>query len=134
MYYFKKLPLLLALIVLVYSCTSQENNSQSQEPSRSEQILGYWQLREINNGVIYRAHFDLMDQLYQYFEDQTGYARKRFGTWQVSGDTLYISERQGDYALVISELTDSLLLLVKPDSMTMVFDRISEEDLPGQKP
>lgn len=132
MRYTRYLLLLLLTLSLGIACSERrETESETLPPATAEQVLGYWQLREVNNGVVYRAHFDTADRLYQYFEDQTGYARKRYGSWQLSGDTLYISERQGSYALLISELTDSVMLLIKPDSMTMVFDRISETDLPG---
>ncbi|WP_167657167.1 hypothetical protein, partial [Porphyromonas levii] len=93
-------------------------------------VIGQWQLREVNNGVIYRAEFIEDGRLSQYFEDHTGYIKKRFGNWEVQGDTLFIEERQGAYSFFIAELSDSLMLLVRTDSTTMLFDRIDYSDLP----
>ncbi|MBR8729782.1 hypothetical protein [Porphyromonas levii] len=119
----------LVFLIFFASCQRSDNyNREAEEECLG--VIGQWQLREVNNGVIYRAEFIEDGRLSQYFEDHTGYIKKRFGNWEVQGDTLFIEERQGAYSFFIAELSDSLMLLVRTDSTTMLFDRIDYSDLP----
>lgn len=118
---------LLILLTLVLGCNSV-NSEEKSEKSPEELIIGTWQLRDVDNGVTYRADFKDLNRVTQYFEDYTGYGKMYPGEWELLGDTLHISERQGQYKLLLLELSDSLMLLLRPDSSAMLFDRVLPEE------
>lgn len=127
--YYIKFIVIIALSFFTIGCKKDGEDHGETEPQTSE-IVGPWQWREIDNGVTFKVDFIEDGRLSQYFEDHTGYAKQRFGNWQKQQDTLIIEERQGAYKFLIVELTDSLMLLVREDSTTMLFDRIDYADLP----
>lgn len=124
----KRYVLTLLALFLSYSLVAC-NGHDGQKTQRTEaetraEITGLWRLREVDNGVIYRADFKSDKRLTQIFEDHSGYVKERYGQWDLEGDSLYISERQGEYWLKIVELSDTMMLLLRSDSSAMVFDRL----------
>ncbi len=116
-------------LLLAAACTSRPK-----EDTRpfSERILGTWQMREVNNGVVYRSIFHEDGLLTQQFRDHFGGGKDRPGEWEVRGDTLTIYERIGISELFIHEINDSVMLLLRGDSSALVFDRVRE--VPSSEP
>ena len=117
------LPLLLAGLA---GCAST-GESEAVREANFDKILGHWSLREVNNGVLYDVRFNPDSTLDQHFKGADGHERVYPGFFSVSGDTLRTDERRNLSTLIITELTDSTLVLVREDSTVAVFDRIFEE-------
>lgn len=87
-------------------------------------IIGHWQLREVNNGVTYDIKFNPDSTIEQHFRAADGYERRYPGFYSINGDTLKIDERREVSEMVVSELNDSVMVLLRADSSAVVFDRL----------
>lgn len=87
-------------------------------------IIGHWQLREVNNGVTYDIKFNPDSTIEQHFRAADGYERRYPGFYSINGDTLKIDERREVSEMVVSELNDSVMILLRADSSAVVFDRL----------
>lgn len=88
-------------------------------------ILGHWQLREVDYGVTYDVVFNKDSTLDWHLIRTDGYEVLYDGTYQIIGDTLKMREHRTQYNLIISEITDSVMILVRADSTVVVFDRLT---------
>lgn len=119
----KKIFWVLFLAVIFVSCGKDQ-----QLPTFEEQIVGKWKNKEISNGVEYYVTFHYDHTISQVFVDPSGYSRLYNGTWKISGDTLTIEERGGVYQMLITEMMDSTMMMVREDSMALVFNRYPDLD------
>lgn len=113
---------LLFVIVMNFSC------ARNSEAKHNDAILGRWELREVINGVKYYISFNPNQTITQVFVAPDGYKRIYSGRWSIDSDTLFMQDSRGDYKLLISEATDSTLMLIRQDSLAMICDRLSEKE------
>lgn len=110
------------LLVLIAGC---DEGAKEERMGQTDGILGHWQLREVNEGVRYEVVFCPDGTIRQHFTAPDGHERVYGGSYILSGDTITIDERQSISRLVITELSDSTMVLVRTDSVAVVFDRRS---------
>lgn len=122
----KKAWLLLLISLLFVGCTGREERSQTTRTTETA-LVGKWELRE-SDGVSYYVTFHPSHQLSQLFIATDGYRRHYPGQWRMSGDTIFISDRMQEYRLVVTEASDSVITLIRPDSTAMILDRFSDPD------
>ncbi|MDY3120689.1 hypothetical protein [Porphyromonas somerae] len=113
---------LLFVVVMNFSC------ARNSETKHNDAILGRWELREVINGVKYYISFNPNQTITQVFVAPDGYKRIYSGRWSIDSDTLFMQDSRGDYKLLISEATDSTLMLIRQDSLAMICDRLSEKE------
>lgn len=124
----KKRLLLVALLPLLIMSCSDKGSQEDANPSNREMVIGDWKLREINNGVEYFVTFLEDGRMIQQFKDFNGGQRQYPGEWKVDGDTLFISERQGAYPLTFTEINDSTMIVMRTDSVDVIFDRMKPQE------
>ncbi len=100
--------------------------ARNSETKHEDAILGQWELREVINGVKYYISFNPNQTITQVFVAPDGYKRIYSGRWSIDSDTLFMQDSRGDYKLLISETSDSTLMLIRQDSLAMICDRLSE--------
>ena len=113
---------LLFLVALNISC------ARNSETKHEDAILGQWELREVINGVKYYISFNPNQTITQVFVAPDGYKRIYSGRWSIDSDTLFMQDSRGDYKLLISETSDSTLMLIRQDSLAMICERLSENE------
>lgn len=119
--YINTIALLLSLLTV--SCGKDADNTNKADTEEAD-INGVWQWREVNNGVVYKIEFKDNNTINQLFSEHDGRSRLYLGGWERSGHTLKIRDQRGEYMLLISEYTDSTMVLLREDSMALVFDRV----------
>lgn len=120
-----QIPAVLTLLLLLFAvsaCGSDRNDAV--EAEHAAKIIGHWQLREVNNGVTYDIKFNPDSTIEQHFRAADGYERRYPGFYSINGDTLKIDERREVSEMVVSELNDSVMVLLRADSSAVVFDRL----------
>ncbi len=100
--------------------------ARNSKTKHEDAILGRWELREVINGVKYYISFNPNQTITQVFVAPDGYKRIYSGRWSIDSDTLFMQDSRGDYKLLISETSDSTLMLIRQDSLAMICDRLSE--------
>lgn len=119
---------MLCTITLLISCGREQHTKGNSQPSLEEQIIGKWKNQEVSNGVEYFITFHHNHTISQVFVDANGRARLYDGTWQISADSLTIQDRGNTYQMVITEMMDSTMVMVRTDSMAVVFDRYADPE------
>lgn len=120
----KKGMLTIALGLLIMGCSGEKKETPL---SLKQQVTGKWKLREVNNGVEYYVTFHEDGRTTQIYQDSYGGGKERPASWSISGDTLYISEREEIYPMTFTEINDSIMILMRSDSVDVIFDRIKPE-------
>ena len=120
----KRLSFLTLLFVIVMNISCARNS----ETKHEDAILGRWELREVINGVKYYISFNPNQTITQVFVAPDGYKRIYSGRWSIDSDTLFMQDSRGDYKLLISETSDSTLMLIRQDSLAMICERLSENE------
>ncbi len=118
----------LSLVAILVSCGKEQQEEDKQLPSLGEQIVGKWKNQEVNNGVEYFITFHYDHTISQVFVDPNGRARLYNGTWNLADDSLTIEDRGGVYRMLITEMMDSTMVMVRSDSMALVFLRYPDEE------
>ena len=118
----KRLSFLTVLLFTIISISCARNI----ETNHEDTILGQWELREVINGVKYYISFNPNQTITQVFVAPDGYKRIYSGRWSIDRDTLFMQDSRGDYKLLISETSDSTLMLIRQDSLAMICDRLPE--------
>lgn len=110
------------LLFALSACGGDESDTEAADhPAR---IVGHWQLREVDNGVTYDIRFNADGTIEQHFRAADGYERRYPGSYSIESDTVEIDERRSVYRMIISELNDSVMVLLRADSSAVVFDRL----------
>ena len=117
----------LSLVAVMAGCAPSGSDTDAEKGGHAEKILGHWQLREVNDGVLYDVRFKPDSTIFQHFQAPDGHERVYDGTYRIKGDTITIAERRNLSVLIISELSDSVMILVRQDSTAALFDRLPEE-------
>lgn len=115
-------PTVILLLSAVSACGSDRNDTVEAEYAAG--IIGHWQLREVNKGVTYDIKFNPDSTIEQHFRAADGYERRYPGFYSINGDTLKIDERREVSEMVVSELNDSVMVLLRADSSAVIFDRL----------
>lgn len=128
----KLLGLGLALTLSTSCSPSAQTKGQSEatpELSRADSLLGTWQWGEMTSGVKFSTTFQPKGQLTQHFVSlNDGHTKDRLGTWELIGsDTLIVRDAQGPDTLHIVKLNDSMLELMRSDSIPLFFERKAPE-------
>lgn len=115
-------PTIIFLLFAISACEGGGNDVVRADHATG--IIGHWQLREVNNGVTYDIKFNPDSTIEQHFRAADGYERRYPGFYSINGDTLKIDERREVSEMVVSELNDSVMVLLRADSSAVVFDRL----------
>ncbi|MDY3089736.1 MAG: lipocalin family protein [Porphyromonas sp.] len=105
------------------SCQSKGQTSEDKTETNIARITGQWQFSEINNGVTIQVTFHPDKKLSQYFRNAEGRDKLRPGTWDIKGDSLFVTDQTGTTKLTIESITDSTLSLLSLDSLPIYFLR-----------
>lgn len=115
------------------SCQSKGQTSEDKTEINIARITGQWQFSEINNGVTIQVTFHPDKKLSQYFRSADGRDKLRPGTWDLRGDSLFVTDQTGTTPMTIESITDSTLSLLSLDSLPIHFLRLREDSI-GTKP
>lgn len=110
--------------ILFYGCRNIHHQDDFRKSYKESLISSKWKLQEVDGGIEYFIEF--RDSLYiaQYYWEQDRFPKMYPGEWRVNGDTLFISDKRGNFSLFFYTLNDSLMILQRTDSVMLLFDRI----------
>lgn len=123
----KQITTLLLFCFLLLNC-AQKQAEGKQQTTPNENIIGKWRNQEVSNGVEYYITFHRDHTISQVFVDATGRARLYGGRWGLSGDSLTIEDKGGVYHMLITEMEDSTMVMIRTDSMAVVFNRYPDAE------
>lgn len=105
------------------SFISCQNKNEDKTTQNIALIEGDWRFSEIENGVTIQVTFHPDKKLSQYFRNAEGRDKLRPGTWDIKGDSLFVTDQTGTTKLTIESITDSTLSLLSLDSLPIYFLR-----------
>lgn len=81
----------------------------------------------LNSGSEYYFEFKDSVNLTQYFRSYNRAPRMYSGKWHITNDTLYIKDQRGAFNLVFREMSDSVMILTRTDSVELIFDALPSD-------
>lgn len=86
----------------IIGCNNDKKEKTTNEVEHLHQLIGKWQLQEVNNGVKYYITFHNNSTISQVFLAHDRHSRLYNGLWSVKDDTLHIRDARGEFHMLIS--------------------------------